>query len=461
MSRNDFAIESNAMDVSLPGPAVARRDSLGRDRPGRTANRSIGGLVCLVAAMLLAPGCTTLDCLKGIPSIPAYRVPRALLGRPRSDMLDISMVRLRQTPPPIYKLGPNDVLGIYIENVLGQPDEAPPVFYPEDGTRAPSIGFPIPIREDGTLSLPLVEPISVDGMTLAQATEAIRTAYTRTQRILPEGKDRIIVTLQRPRQFRVMVIREEAGATLVPGLASSKRGTGETLDLPAYENDVLHALNKTGGLPGLDAENEVIIIRGGNLDAAKHDLLVAQIAASRQPCECPPILPDAPNVVRIPLRYYPEAPPTFAEKDIILNDGDIVYIASRDSEKFYTGGAIRGSEHLIPRDYDVDIMQAISMAGGNAGQGQTGVMSIGQQGGAFRGNGGGGGGIGPSRAIIVRKTCNGQTIAIRVDLRKAITDSSERILIQPDDMIIVQYTLAEEITNAALSVFQFNYLLNR
>ena len=88
-------------------------------------------------------------------------------------------------------------------------------------------------------------------------------------------------------------------------------------------------------------------------------------------------------------------------------------------------------------------------------------MSIGQQGGAFRGNGGGGGGIGPSRAIIVRKTCNGQTIAIRVDLRKAITDSSERILIQPDDMIIVQYTLAEEITNAALSVFQFNYLLNR
>lgn len=452
------------IDITARGASdeVVRDRSVSRGGPAGYGVRSTAaGVFALLAALVCAPGCSTLDCLKGIPSVPAYRVPRDLLGRPRADMIDISMVRLRQAPPAIYELGANDVLGIYIENVLGQPDTAPPVFYPEDGTRAPSIGFPIPIREDGTLSLPLVEPINVAGMNLAQATEAIRTAYTRDKKILPEGKDRIIVTLQRPRQFRVMVIREEAGAVLVPGLGSSKRGTGETIDLPAYENDVLHALNETGGLPGLDAENEVLIIRGGNTDAAQHDLLVSQIASSRQPCDCPPILPDAPNVVRIPLRYYPENPPAFVEKDVILNDGDIVLIQSRDSEKFYTGGAVPGSEHLIPRDYDIDVLQAISIAGGNAGQGQTGVMSVGGQGFRGGGGGGGGGGIGPSRAIVVRKTCNGQSIAIRVDLRKAITDSSERILIQPDDMVIVQYTLAEEITNAALSLFQFNYLLNR
>ncbi len=418
----------------------------------------------LLVLLFAGAGCTSLECLKGIPSVPAHRMPRSVLGRPREDMLDISLARLRQVPPPQYLLGPNDVLGIYIENVLGKPEEAPPVNFPESGTRAPSIGYPIPIREDGTLALPLVEPIPVKGLTLEQATLAVRTAYTKTRQILPEGKDRIIVTLQRPRMHRVMVVRQEENTTIAAnGAGSTKRGTGETIDLPAYENDLLHALNETGGLPGLDAENEVLIIKGGFQDAAQHDAMVAQLAASKGPCDCPPILPDAPNVVRIPLRYYPDQPPTFAPKDIILNDGDIVMIQSRDSEKYYTGGAIQGGEQALPRDYDLTILQAIAKAGGSAGPGGTGISAIGgnQNGNqGFRGNGGGGG-IGPSRAIIIRKTCTGQTLAIKVNLQKAISDSSENILVQPEDMIIVQYTLCEEVTNVAMRMLQFNYLLNR
>ena len=40
-----------------------------------------------------------------------------------------------------------------------------------------------------------------------------------------------------------------------------ERGTGHLVALPAYENDVLSALARTGGLPGLDAVNEVVIER--------------------------------------------------------------------------------------------------------------------------------------------------------------------------------------------------------
>src|SRR5262249_60035794 len=48
----------------------------------------------------------------------------------------------------------------------------------------------------------------------------------------------------------------------------NRRGTGAVVDLPAYENDVLNALTRTGGLPGLDAMNEVVIQRGSFRDRA-------------------------------------------------------------------------------------------------------------------------------------------------------------------------------------------------
>ncbi len=82
--------------------------------------------------------------------------------------------------------------------------------------------------------------------------------------MLPEGRDRILVTLMHPRQTHIVVLRQESGnITLGPGggLAGGKRSTGHVVDLPAYENDVLHAIGQTGGMPGLDAYNEIIIFR--------------------------------------------------------------------------------------------------------------------------------------------------------------------------------------------------------
>ncbi len=440
------------------------------NRPNRPQHKTllvpiVTRLVCTTLLVALS-GCSTLDILKGIPSVSAKRIPRSFFGRPRSDMVQISLARLRQVPPKVYQLGPNDTLGIYIENVLGQPDESPPVNFPENGEKKPSIGFPIPIREDGTVALPLIPPIEVAGLTLAQATDEIRSAYTVTNKILPEGKDRIIVTLQRPRLERIMVVREEAGGLGGAGQTTTlsganfggltKRGSGETIDLPAYENDLLHALNKTGGLPGLDAENEVLIIRGGYEDSRQRELLMAQMAACKNPCDCPAEVPDDKNVTRIPIRYYPETPPSFETEDIILKTGDIVFVQSRDREQFYTGGAVAGGSHLIPRDYDIDILQAVAIAGGSFGSGGSGLARAG-----ISGNGGGNQSlpIPPSRAIVIRKTCNGQTVAIRVDLRAAISDSTQRILIQPDDMILVQYTCPEQIANFALRALQINYLL--
>ena len=414
------------------------------------------GLVLLSVAMPALSGCTSLHLsLHGPDAVPASKVPGIVMGRPRGDMQEISLSRLRQTPPEHYQLGANDILGIYIENVLGKSDEPPPVHFPEKGERDPSIGYPIPIREDGTIALPLISAMKIEGLTIEQATSKIRKAYTKDQKLLPEGKDRIIVTLIKRRTYRVLVVREEAGSK--DGV--TKRGDGHLIDLPAGENDLLHALNMTGGLPGTDAKNEVLVIRDdGNL-GARYDEVVSSIKLSKQPCACPPIVPDAPNVTRIPLRFHPDQPPSFKQSDVILNTGDIVMIQSRDREKFYTGGVLGGGEHLLPRDYDLDILGAIALAGGPVGS--TGAVLSQSQGLGGRGGNRNGGPLPPSVAIVVRKLCDGSQIPIKVDLNRALTDSSQRILIQPDDMIIVRYTCAEEVINTALGLLQFNFLLGR
>jgi uncharacterized membrane protein YgcG len=311
--------------------------------------------------------------------------------------------------------------------------------------------------------LPLILPVKISGLTLTQATASIAKAYTVDRKILPEGKDRIIVTLMRRREYRVLVVREEEGT----GLGVTKRGTGKTVDLPAYENDLLHALNETGGLPGVDAKDEILIYRGRFKDAVERDRLVAEINAGRNPCCGPPPLPNDPNVVTVPLRFFPEQLPNLAEQDVILQTGDVVVIESRDREKYYTGGVLGSGEYLLPRDYDLDIMQAIAKAGGSLSSGGTGIGRGSGGGGGFGGSGGGGGGggrggsvgIAPSQAIVLRKLPEGGQVSIRVDLNRALTDSSQRILIQPEDVIILRYTLPEEIVNATMSLFQVNYLL--
>ena len=417
-------------------------------------------LSCIVA--LTSCGCVNGSLFSGynVPAIPANRVPAEFLGRSREAMQDVSISRLRQAPPETYQLAAGDVLGIYIENVLGDAEGLPPVHFPEAGDQAPAIGFPIPVRDDGTLALPLVDPVVVEGLTLEQATQKVSDVYTTGNQILKPGKDRVIVTLMRRRQVRILVIREEAGGQ--EGVL--KRGSGEIVDLNAYENDVLHALNETGGLPGLDAKNEILIIRGGSTSGADYDRFVAAVKSCKGQCECPPSVGDSPDVTRIPIRFYPEDVPDFTEEDIILQTGDIVYIKSRESEKYYTGGVLGGGEHIIPRDYDLNVLKAVSIAGGSVGSGSIGISSMGGGGGGGRGGGGGGGRgggtIGPSRLIVLRKSECGDEIPIKIDMNRALTDPSQRILVMPGDTLIMQYTIKEEIFNVIISMFSFNYLLN-
>jgi hypothetical protein len=504
--------------------------------------------------------------MKGIP---ARYLPPEFQAETRMGKRTIDLSLLRQTPPSQYLIDSGDVLGVYIEGVLGRREDVPPVYFPErdDVSGTPSLGYPIPVREDGTLSIPMIEPLYVRGMTIRQVEETVRKAYTIDREILKPGRDRILISMQKPRTYRVLVIRQEAGNEIGNAaggagqlnLGTVKRGTGRVVSLPAYKNDVLHALAETGGLPGLDAENAIYIIRRGGPESCQlppipapnvgpalapsgtflpslstgtehqnavggiqlaanatesgagwgHSVVpavgkgpqsagstwgwtpatghrTAAAAASSAPISGPRpiggaapayshqgglphenwaapveqpfvaggVLPpefagqshgpmafsdatvDNSGVVKIPIRLARGEAPHFNRENIILRDGDIVFIESRETEIFYTGGLLGGGQFTLPRDYDLDVLGAVSIA---ESQGQSGsARSIGGVS-ALNNDVS----ISASNVIIVRQLPNGTQVPIKVDLYQAIRNPRERILIQPGDYVLLQYTRLE------------------
>lgn len=438
---------------------------------GRPAQCKIRIAASAIAAGLLVTalgGCSTLT--QPINGVPAKRLPPQFFGEPKNDLVPVDISLLALEPPRDYQLAGGDVLGIYVEGVLpynapDQPPQAPPVNFPEqESILPPSIGYPIPVQDDGTLSLPLVEPLNVEGLTLDQVREAIREAYIENNILRPE-RARPIVTLIKERTYDVIVIREDAagreggsggrggGDGMIRG--SDQSATGGLVKLPAYQNDILHALVETGGLPGLNAKNQVKVLRASDADKRKRAQFMQAYnkhrhAVMMDPCACPPPLPEDPSVLRIPLRVRPGVVPDIGPEDVRLEDGDIVYIESRETEVFYTGGLLPGGEHLLPRDYDLDVLGAMAVAGSSIGS------SSGQGGGGGRGMRNFGGDLGqvpPGMLYVLRKTpCNGQ-IAIEVDLTEAINDPRQRPLVQPGDILILRHKCEEELLNFGLGTF--------
>jgi protein involved in polysaccharide export with SLBB domain len=383
--------------------------------------------------------------------IPVHRLPTEILGLPREEEVSLPLTLLRQKPADAYQLDVGDVLGIWIEGVLGNPGQPPPVVQPPPGSNLPaSVGYPIPVREDGTIALPYIEPLPVRGMTIGQVREELRKAYTVTRQILKPGTDRILVDLQRPREYHVLVIRQDSGGVTLTAtgvLGSTKRGTGFQLQLPAYENDVLNALARTGGFPGLDARNEVIIERAPRPGDPQ------TTAAPRTGYDNVPAGWGGGQRIRIPLRLRAEQQLPFRTDDIVLNTGDIVYIDSRDTELFYTGGLLGSNQFILPRDYDLDVVEAIALARGPLVSG--GINQNNFTGGVLQA------GIGfpsPSLLTVLRKMPNGKQITIRVDLNKALRDPRERILVQADDILILQETLGEAMVRYFNNQVRFNLL---
>ena len=606
--KRSFSFRRLTLRVSFRSLTLRVGSDCGPDSESQTTSvstfvRFARTVVCgALTGILGLSGCAA---LRPIDGIPARYVPDEVKAPMRSGKKTIDLSLLSQTQPSVYHLDTGDVLAISIEGVMPRREgELPPVnmSFNANDEALPALGYPVPVRADGTVSLPMLHSaISVRGMTIKQAEDAVRRAYTVEKKILQSGNERVWVILHRPRQYRVLVIRQEGveaptGGGMAGGvnLGALKRGTGRAVTLTAYKNDVLHALAETGGLPGLDAENTIYVIRSKRRSVGAADGLATggpptsgwSTAPSQfgvpplpegghsynpLPNNFAPAVPTTPNenlpatpgtpapepisspnseeatpgpqtrssvrgassrlqpatlgfesgdstqrvtpaafqsdvqarpsygmpmtltpptmnlapqaapmssppmdwqaglppmqptnqwpemsaeawmghastgdptlanhgVTKIPVRLAPGEQLKFTERDILLEDGDIVFIESRDTEIFYTGGLLGGGQYTLPRDYDLDVLGAVAIAqagrnGGTATRATGGITALNND-----------VTISASQAVILRKMPNGSQVPIKVDLYRALRHPDERVLMQPGDFLLLQYTKLE------------------
>jgi protein involved in polysaccharide export with SLBB domain len=423
------------------------------------------GLLCL-----LQVGCIT----SAHHAVSAIDLPLDFQAPRREALKPVNLALLRQEPPKEYLLGEGDVVGVYVPTVLpatpaGNPAIVPLIppagllsrdVYPPTGfANVPNTGVPLTLGKDGVLLLPRIEPLNLVNATLTEAATMVRDAYHKSG-ILAEGQA-VSVTLIKPRVQRVLVLREDTGAELPMLIAKSqavytRSGRGDVVDLPAFENDVLHALAATGGLPGLESFNHVWVLKSEFVDPKQREKQLAEqdFVTDQDAAAAFRALDVSHRAVRIPLRADPCEPLPFAPADILLHTGDVIYLEPRDKEVFYTGGLLPGGEVPLPRDRDIDVLEAIAIANGSLG-GFGGVSAN-----VFRAGAGPGNVIPPTRAVIIRKLPQGGQVLIKVDLNCARLDPRERVIIQPGDFVMMHYKPHEIAGNVALNFFNFTYLIS-
>ncbi len=399
-------------------------------------------------------------------SIPANTVKHCLGEKSRDNLVPIDFTLLRQTLPAEHIIGPRDVLGIYIEGVVDDTEKLPAVNFlpPTDGLtpyQSPSIGHPVVVNLDGTITLPYIDPLNVNGMTVGQALVAMRASYAKAK-VLDPSNTRISVSLIRARTYHIVVMREDSSNTGIINAnvqILSQRGSGDAIELPAFKNDILHALTATGGLPGEDAANEIWVYRRSasgewnipwNMMHQFGESGISNEISMQDGCSCN-ATDYCNNALRIPLRVPCGMPPTFSPEDVVLQDGDVVYVKLRRDEYFVGAGLLQGGKYILPRDRDTDIFDAIAITNSSA------LGPSGSNAGSTIFRNGPGNIVAPSQVIVLRKLPNGTQVKIAVDLRVAVNDSRERILIQPGDVVLLRYRPSELLANTFLNVINIGY----
>lgn len=426
---------------------------------GPSCRRPRLAVVAAGLALLLGPGCAAIT-NPVADGIPVRRLPPEALGESRNDIRPVPLASLVAPAPPAYTLAAGDTLGVFAPGALGRLDDTPPVTVvggPDGNSRPPAIGYPVLVRENGTISLPQLAPIPVAGKTLTEAEEAVKAAYAKNaageEVLKPDQRARIIVTLLRPRLYHILVLREDAGGVTVGStggfnglgggsgsfVSQTRRTAGFPLDLPAGENTLLNALTRSGGLPGGEAEDYVLIQRKAY-----------RPGPDGKPA--PTALDPAKPTLRVPLRLRPGEPFAVRPDDLVLQDGDVVSVNTRSGDLFYTGGLLPPRAFPLPVDRDLDILEAIALVGGpilNGGLAANNLSGqIVQTGLGFPS---------PSQVTIIRRTKTGGQIPILVSLNRAVKDPRERIAVRPGDFLILQQTAGEGLAQYVTTNLRLNF----
>lgn len=263
-----------------------------------------------------------------VTKAPVYRSYRPSI-QPTPMRLQESRIRSAKAKRSAYRLDAGDVVAVIVFGITGEYSKAP-VHMPSgnDGT-LPAVGNPMVVMNDGTLPMPLLDPIVVGGLTITQARDKLSREYVK-QGILKKDRQ-VSLALMRKRTVSVSVLHDDP--------ASRSRGIAN-VKIPADRSRVLDAVIASGPY---DANANVRVIRSNS----RHGSLRST-----------------------------------------LKDGDVVHVRSSPNRRFFTGGDLKGGQYALPSGRNVNALQAMSIAGGlgrNASPiGPTQVVIVRQGGGSIQ-----------------------------------------------------------------------------
>ena len=340
------------------------------------------------------------------PGTPACELPDSFRFPVRAMSTQLNYAMLAMQPPRQYVLGPGDVIRVDVSDLIPQTERRTPsdLLYSTD----------VRIAADGKVLLPLVGSVSVDGMTFAEAQQAIRDGYA-------DGY------IDDP-QVALSLVERSVTSVIVLGAVANP----DVYELPKYENDVAHAIARAGGLTE-DAGNLIEVHR-------KSPRLVEQANSVPTPSgghtigqdDSPSLDPltDSlmaiePQTLRIPLRAA--APLLLSSEEVTLGQGDVVMVPHQTAEVFFVVGKLSpnnlvrftlgrenrdlGNGFVLPPDRDVDVVTAVAMAGY--------IDPIDS----------------PTTVTVHRTQYHGEPMLIHVDLIAARYDRRENVMVQAGDII--------------------------
>ncbi len=395
--------------------------------PHDSARQWRGAPLLGMLILLQALGCNTPHPVGGSfpyvplhsPAVPASELPPEYRMPERGGLQRVNLAALSVPVPEDYLLGTNDTIAV---TVMGLAE------------RGVARTISARIMADGTVRLPVVGPISVDKMNVADAQRAIEKAYSKAGVRNPQ----VGVTLGDKATFDIVITGEVANPGVYP--------------VPRYQNDLAHALALAGGLT-LFAEEVVEVHRRMSPEELTRrfasmemegDLEYESIPPPPQALGCPIeevgkfVGPsgDTTVVQRIPLRGLPPSivvgnqvipQNELTTEDVRLNPGDVVVVPRQPDEVFFVVGPLNrtnvvnfrvsdedrrlGNAFLLPKDRDVDVVTAVSMAGY--------IDPIDS----------------PSTVTVHRSVPGSPPFLIRVDLIAARYEWTENVYVKPGDII--------------------------
>ncbi|MFK7819147.1 MAG: polysaccharide biosynthesis/export family protein, partial [Planctomycetaceae bacterium] len=152
----------------------------------------------------------------------------ALLADPSMARKSATARTVRKSKPTDpYKVQPGDTLGIFIPYILGQEGEKPPIHTDPTGVRPPAMGYPVSVRDDGTISLPVIKAQKVAGLTLRGVEARLIHVLTVEQNILKKGTASVMVSLLRSVDDPIPEIRQGTGGSPTARTNGGRRASGK------------------------------------------------------------------------------------------------------------------------------------------------------------------------------------------------------------------------------------------